>query len=411
MRPLFPNLSRDTRRILYACFFAFFMNGTMTTMMGSLLPDMKLAYHLSDSQSGLMLSGHSLGNLLACFLSGLVPLWLGRRRAIVTLSAALSLGFLMTLLYGNPVWLITAFVLTGVARGSISNFNNATVNRVTGGSPSASNLLHSFFAMGAISAPLLFLLARGVGGWQAAVVLLVLLGLTVTLNFSRVQLEDDRPDPADQAQKSLIFLHNGSFWISGGMMFFYLCAEYAINGWLVTYLQNKPELLAQFAANGGMGIMAYSQTMATLLWLIILVGRLASAALARRLPQKLLMMVSSVGVALFFTLLLLSASLPLVTVAVAGLGFCMAGICPMIYSDASYITNLYPMGTSTLLAIGSVGAMLMPALVGFMADAYGFAWGMRSILLGVGALLALSIWNYLRKPTPIASPVAAGAAQ
>ena len=91
------------------------------------------------------------------------------------------------------------------------------------------------------------------------------------------------------------------------MMFFYLCAEYAINGWLVTYLQNKPELLAQFAANGGMGIMAYSQTMATLLWLIILVGRLASAALARRLPQKLLMMVSSVGVALFFTLLLRQA--------------------------------------------------------------------------------------------------------
>ena len=99
----------------------------------------------------------------------------------------------------------------------------------------------------------------------------------------------------------MVFLRNGSFWISGGMMFFYLCAEYAINGWLVTYLQNKPELLAQFATDGGMGVMAYSQTMATLLWLIILVGRLFSAALARRLPSKLLMMVSSVGVALFFS--------------------------------------------------------------------------------------------------------------
>lgn len=411
MRTLFPNLSHDTRRILFVCCFAFFMNGTMTMMMGSLLPDVKLAYRLSDSQSGLMLAGHSAGNLLACFLSGLVPLWLGRRRAIVTLSAATSVGFLMTLLCGNPVWLIIAFALTGVARGSISNFNNATANRITGGNPSASILLHSFFAMGAIGAPLLFLLTRSLGGWQAAVALIILLGMTVTLNYSRIHLEDDRPDPTDQTQKSMVFLHNRSFWISGGMMFFYLCAEYAINGWLVTYLQNKPELLSQFAEDGGMGVMAYSQTMATLLWLIILIGRLFSAALARKLPQKLLMMVSSVGVALFFTLLLLSTSLPLVTVSVAGLGFCMAGICPMIYSDASYITNLYPMGTSMLLAIGSVGAILMPALVGFMADAYGFVWGMRSILLGVAALLALSVWNYIRKPTPIMSPAALGTAQ
>ena len=401
----FASLPKDTRRVLSTCFFAFFSNGLMTLMMGSVLPDLRSAYRLTDAQGGLMLAAHSAGNLAASLLSGLVPLWLGsRRRAIVMLSALAALGYGMLLLFGNPLWLMLAFAITGMSRGSISNFNNSTVNRMTAGNPSASNLLHSFFAAGAISAPLIFLVTFRIGGWQAAIVAIVVLGALVSLAFTRVRLTDDRPDRADGAQKSLRFLRNRTFLLLGGMMFFYLCAEYAINGWLVTYLQHKPALLAQFALSGGDGqqaLVTYSQTMATLLWAIILVGRLCSAVLARRLPQKLLMMAGSIGVLVFFTLLLLGEGIALVTLSVAGLGFCLSGICPMIYSDASYITNLYPMGTSAILGIGSIGAIIMPALVGIVADAYGFAGGMSAILIGVVALVALSILNYKLKPAPI----------
>lgn len=310
----------------------------------------------------------------------------------------------MMLVSGNPLWLITAFVLTGVGRGSISNFNNGTVNLVTGGSPTAINLLHSFFAIGAISAPLLFLLANRLSGWRAAILLTVALGAAVSFNFSRLHLPNDRPDRGDSRQKSMAFLRNRTYLLLAGMLFFYLCAEYAINGWLVSYLQSKPELLAQLQAGGQephTALVTYSQTMATLFWAIILVGRLVSATLARRVPQKLLIMLDSIGVTAFFVLLLLNNSIVIVTVAIIGLGFCMAGICPMIYSDASYITNRYPMGTSTLLAIGSVGAILMPALVGAIADAYGFTGGMSGILFGILALLVLAILNYWIKPQPV----------
>lgn len=400
----FRNLDQNTRRILNACFLAFFMNGLLTMMLGSVLPDMRVAYGLSDTQSGLLLSSHSAGNLVACFVSSLLPLWLGRRKSIVLLSALAAVGFSMMLVSGNPIWLMAAFVFTGMGRGSISNFNNTTVNRVTEGNPSDSNLLHSFFATGAISAPLVFLLASAIAGWRAAVVVIVVLGVVVAANFTRIRLPEDQPDRQDHAQKSLIFLRNPTFLILSGMMFFYLCSEYSINGWLVTFLQNKPALLEAFAATGNdaqAALVTYSQTMATLFWGIILAGRLSSAILARHWPQKLLMMVDSIGAALFFCLLLAGNSILLVTGAIAGLGFCMAGICPMIYSDASYITNRYPMGTSTLLAIGSVGAIFMPATVGMMADTYGFTGGMSSILIGVAALLILSILNYVVKPKPV----------
>ncbi len=404
MISFFKSLSKNTRRILGACFLAFFFNGLMTMMMGSLLPDLKASYRLTDTQIGLMLSGHSVGNLLACFLSGLMPLWLGKRKSITLLSAVAATGFAMMLVSGNPLWLITGFVFTGVGRGSISNFNNTTVNVTTGGSPAALNLLHGFFAVGAILAPLVFLLAGRLAGWYAAAGLIAGLGVAVAVYFSRLRLQGDQPDRRDTAQRSMVFLKNRTFMILAGMMFFYLCVEYAINGWLVTYLQNKPLLLIQFTARGGdaqAALATYSQTMATLLWSVILAGRLTNAVLVRKWPQKRLMMLNSIGVALFFGLFLLGNRIALVTLSVAGLGFCMAGICPMIYADASYITNRYPMGLSTLLAIGSLGGILMPGLVGVLADAYGFFGGMSVILIGVAALLVLSILNNRLKPVPV----------
>lgn len=224
MRSYLKNLPDNTRKIIATCFIAFFFNGTLSMMIGSLLPDLKAAYGLSDTQIGLMLSGHSAGNLIASLLSGLVPLWLGRRRSITLLSAASALGFSMMLVSGNPVWLILAFAFSGIGRGSVGNFNNYTINTATGGSPTASNLLHSFFAVGAIGAPLLFLLAVHVDGWQAAVVLVAVIGTVVSFAFSRLRLPQDRPDRRDQTQKSLIFLQNRTYLILGGMMFF-ICAQ------------------------------------------------------------------------------------------------------------------------------------------------------------------------------------------
>lgn len=393
MITLFKQLAKDQRRTLLACFFAFFVSGIFTLMMGSVLPDMKAAYQLSDTQSGLMLSAHSIGNLIAGFVSGLVPLLLGRRRSIVALSAFAGLGFLMMLLWGNPIFLILCFIFTGIGRGSISNFNNGTVSIVSGGSPVASNLLHAVFAIGAFSAPMIFLLLGGQGNWRTALLCVVALCCLSVFCFSRLRLEDDRPDPKDKANSTMVFLKNPSFLILGMMMFFYLCAEFSINGWLVTYLQNKEALLTSFPENTEAAIRAYSQSMATLLWVVILAGRLTCAVLATKVPQKTLMLVASIGVVGFFTLMLLGSSIAVVTISISGLGFCMAGICPMIYSDAGIFSNTYSMATSTLLAIGSSGAILMPAIVGATADAFGFAGGMATILVMVVLLLVCAILN------------------
>ncbi|MDD5897869.1 MAG: MFS transporter [Clostridia bacterium] len=389
-------LSKRERSILYTCFFAFFCNGSLALMMGSAIPDLKAAYQLSDTLSGLFLSAHSIGNLIAGFISGIVPLYLGQKKSILLLSSLAFIGFTMMIVWGNPVWLFLAFVFTGLGRGSVTNFDNRMVNQISGGSPVGTNLLHSCFAVGAILTPLIFLTISRCMGWRAAVGVVVLFGCVSLFNLSRMKLQQDHLDRLDKTNSTVCFLKNPSFLILAMMMFCYLCSEYAINGWLVTYIQNKESLLLGFGKTGDeltAAVKAYSQSMATLLWSVMLAGRLFCAWLSGHVHQKLLMMVSSFGVAAFYGLLLVSSTIPMATVCVAGLGFCMAGICPMIYSDAAIFTNTYPLATSFILGIGSGGAILMPTVVGSLAERFGFTGGMSAIFVTIVLLVVFSVLN------------------
>ncbi len=393
-------LDRQDKQALFTCFFAFFCNGTLALMMGSVMPDLKAAYNLSDTTSGLFLSAHSAGNLIGGLVGGLIPLWLGQKRSIFVLSGLAFIGYLMTIIAGWPAWLFLAFLLIGLSRGSISNFDNRMVNQLSGGSPAAANLLHSCFAVGAILTPLVFLTLRNAFSWQAGVSYVIVLFCVSLVNMACMQLKNDRPSPKDKQNSTLVFLRNPSFLILAAMMFCYLCSEYAINGWLVTYIQNKENLLADLAASGS-NAATYSQKMASLLWVVMLVGRLTCAMLSSKVSQKKMMLFSSVGVAIFYALMLSSTTMTMVSISVAGLGLCMAGICPMIYSDAAIFTNTYPMATSLLLVIGSVGGILMPTIVGSLAETYGFTGGMSAILVSVVLLMIFSVLNVAvktRKP-------------
>ena len=393
-------LDKTDRQVLTACFLMFVSSGFLALTMGSVLPGLSAEYGLSDSFSGLLLSLHSAGNLLAGLVSGLIPVYLGQKRSIILLSSLGFLGYSLITLTGLPALLILAFFIIGFGRGSITNFTNRQANLLSGGSPAATNILHACFAVGAIVAPLLFHLLSTAYGWRAGILAVVLICLAVWCNLFRIRIKNDRMDRKDKNNTTLVFLRNPSFLILVGMMFCYLASEYAVNGWLVTYIQSREELLSALSA-GGMSLAAFSQTMATLLWTVMLTGRLICAAIAPRFGQKKLMMIASFGMALFYALMLRAPSVQLVAISVAGLGLCMAGICPMIYSDAALFTNTYPLATSFLLALGSLGGIVMPTLVGSLADRSGFSAGMGAIFVTIVLLAVFSVLNVIvpvRKP-------------
>ena len=399
MFPFLQKLNKTEKSLLYTCFFAFLCNGLVTLLLGSLIPDLKATWGLSDTQSGVLLSAYSTGNLVAGFISGVIPLYLGRRRSIAMLSALCVVGMVIVALVGAPGLLFFGFLFAGTGRGSVTNFNNRMVNVLTDGSAAAANVLHSVFALGAVLSPMIFLALRGTIGWQAAPLFVAACCAVSVFNFARATVPDDHPSRAEKANRTLSFLREPGFLVSAAMLLFYICSEYAINGWLVSYIQHKESLIASFGLTGealDAAIRNYSQTMATLLWAVILVGRLTCAWLSQRVNPKKLMLIASICEAAGFAGMLLSNTIPMVTVCVAALGFFMAGICPMIYADAAHYTNTYSMATGALLVIASVGGIAMPTVVGVLADHHGFGGGMAAILGAIVLLAVFSAVNVIR---------------
>jgi len=352
------------------------------------LPMLSYEYQLSYSVSGFLLSSHSIGNLFSSFVAGLVPFYLGKKKSIMLLSSCILIGFAMMTVWGNPIWLIAAFWMTGFGRGSVSNFNNAMVNEISNSSTFALNLLHSFFAIGAFLAPFFVIACTrgGTSGWRTAVLLVVALGLFTLLSYTRMNIKNDKPVKGEKQKIDYGFLKQPHFWISAGLLFFYLCAENGINGWIVTYFI-KSEVMSK----------AYAQTLAGILWLVILIGRLICGALSSRVSKKAILLTTTSGVCAFFVLLISTANIVVITISIIGLGFFMAGIYPTTVANVGSTIKAYPMAMSVLLTIAGIGAIAMPSIVGTVAEFAGIAGGMSLITVAVIIMFVFAVVNAVRK--------------
>ena len=380
--------SHRLRRFV-SCYAAFIFNGILALTVGTLLPYIRDSYSLSYAFSGLLVSMHSMGNLFASFTAGILPIWLGRRRSIILFSSCYTIAFTLILLSSHPTVLAIAFFMSGMCRGAVSNFNNAEITMLAPGQGWALNALHASFAVGAFVAPMLVLLCTQVfGSWKLMCSLLVFFGILEVLIFVFIPLSVDRLDKTSKG-KDFGFLRRQTFWLTVLTLFFYLCAEQGVIGWMVTYFKDTGIMSA-----------AYAQSMASVLWVLILAGRLTSAWLCTRVhPGRLLVAMGS-GMVLFFLIVLMGQTLPVITFGIAGFGFSMAGLYPTRVSMTSDLMKEYPMSWSFILSFASLGSIIMPSIIGTVAETAGLQMGISTILLAVIAtffMTALALYLERKK--------------
>ncbi|SNS16918.1 Fucose permease [Anaerovirgula multivorans] len=383
----YTQLNKDERYILNCCFFVFAVNGLYSMILGSLLPLISVEYELNNTVSGGLISAHQAGNLIAGFIAGILPLYLGRKKSIIFLCSFVVMGFSIMILTGNPVLLILGFLFTGLSRGSISNFNNTIVNEISNSSPAALNILHSIFAVGALTSPFLVILSTNISGelgWKIAAGFIIILAIISMLLFSRMKI-GNTGKKSEKVKMSYEFLKNKDFCISAGILFFYLCAEATINGWMVKYFIDSSIMTIE-----------YAQMLASLLWVVILAGRLTCAFWGDRISKKVLLLITSCGTAAFYLLLLSTNNLKVITIAIMGLGFSMAGIYPTTISTVGNIIKSYPMAMGVLLMLGGIGAIIMPIITGALSDAFGIFAGMSAIVGAIVLMIICVILNVSR---------------
>lgn len=380
----YSNLDQESKYILNCCFFVFAVNGLYAMILGSLLPLISKEYGLNNTISGALLSAHQVGNLISGFIAGVLPVYLGRKKSVIFLCTFVIIGFAIMILTGNPVLLILGFLFTGLSRGSISNFNNAIVNEISNSSSSALNFLHSIFAVGALISPFLVIACTSIAGdkgWKLSSLVIILLAAISIFLFSRMKI-DDSAKKAENTKISYSFLKYKQFWISVAIFFFYLCAEAAINGWIVKYF-----------VDSGIMTTEYAQMLALLLWVVILAGRLTCVFISDRIPKNKLLLITSIGTSVFYILLLSTTNISVITIAIAGLGYSMAGIYPTTVSVAGNTIKSYPMAMGVLLMLGGIGAIVMPIVTGILSDAFGIFAGMSAIVVAIVCMIVFVILN------------------
>ncbi len=374
---------RAQNRLLRNVLFAFFVSGAASQPLGSFIPFLREQYGFSYDLSGVLLSCQSIGNLAAVLLAGVLPIYLGRRRAILTTAVWMAVGYVIFASgVGAPALLIAACLMTGLARGGNSNFANTMISTLPGDKATRGyNLLHGCFAVGALLSPLVLVFCTGRWpgfGWRVVAVLLAALCLSQLAVYAKMPLPQE---PQGKSIKTVdrSFLKVKQFWLGSAMLFFYISVEYAIVGWLVSYFQDTGVLDPN-----------YAQMMNSLLWLVIFCGRMVGAAITGKVSRNKLLLIDGVGFFACFLLMFLSRTPGPIVAGLMGVGLFMATIYPTAFAFGSDCIRGNDLGCSIMIFTGSAGGIITPFLVGQVAERAGIRAGMGLVAVFT-ALLLLSI--------------------
>lgn len=383
-------MERKYKLIFAGCFYAYFVNGMASLMLGAAMPMILSEYSMGYDKGGMLLSFHSIGSLIASFIAGILPVYLGRKNSIVMLSSAWVIGFAGMLITKSPLMLMVMFLFTGIGRGGINNNNNAVVNDITDGDPKALNLLHTFFAVGAFMAPFLVSLCIVSGlGWKFAIGVVIVMAVTMVSIYAFMNISNERGKRKSKElndSKSLGFLSSMDFYLASGILFFYSGAENAVNGWVVTYLKDT-------------GIMSttLAQAVLSILWVVIIFGRLFCGYLSKYVDKRSILLGSAVGSAAFFVLFMLSSEIWAIIACIMGLGLCFSGIYPTAIANAGGVIKGSGLGMGILLAVAGTGGIIMPYITGVIAENVGIAGGMTSISIFIALLFIFTLANRFRR--------------
>lgn len=376
------------KQIFIRCCYGYSVSGMAVLVIGAILPSVIAEAGISFLAAGGLLSVMAVGNLLASFLFPVMVPAMGRRFSITVMTAMAPLCLLgLTLLLPLPV-MYGIMLVYGLVRGSVTIINNAAVNDIyDGGAAGKLNLLHCSFAVGAFLAPFLTAVLLKLGfGWRSVVYLLIFITATSALTYGTMdysllneRARDAAPLKQSGKREGREFLKSFQFHCIALILFFYLGVENCINGWFVTYLQNT-------------GVMSetYATTLVSVTWLVIMAGRLVCASLSGRMRRSSLILINALGSGICFFLLISTKSLPLITLALIGFGFFLAGIYPTCIADAGPLIQGSTFGMSVLTAISAMGGILTPQIVGGAADHVGIVAAIGILVVNVILVILLA---------------------
>lgn len=140
-------------------YLAFFVSGICAISCGVIVSLLQESRGLDYGIIGTLLSAMNIGNLVAGFLTGLLPAKLGTKPTVLLLTAGYALGYALMLPHGGAALLALGWLLVGLAKGCAMNTCTLLVGDNAPDRTKGMNTMHACYACGALLCPVLAALA------------------------------------------------------------------------------------------------------------------------------------------------------------------------------------------------------------------------------------------------------------
>jgi MFS family permease len=368
-------------RIAIAVFF--FVSGFGFATWASRIPTIQQQLYLNEAQLGAVLFAMPAGLMLTLPLTGFLLRRFSSR--YIMISGALLFNLVMCLVgFVNQTWQLVVLLF---CFGSARNLFNISANAQSIGvqalySRSIIASLHGIWSIAGFSAAAIgtLVVSANIGtSWHFSVVSILLTSLCCYFFKDSVhQL------PSPHERKGGFVWPDRTMLKFGLVTFASMACEGTMYDWAAIYLRKAT------GATDGLATAGYAIYMVAMT-----LGRFTGDRLANSIGVKTMLRYSGM---LMFSGLLLAATLPYTYIAALGfilVGFGVSCVVPMTFSMAGKVKNMS--GGPAIAAVSTVGYfgfLIVPPVVGFIAEALHLRWSFALMsLLGILILWMVGKWR------------------
>lgn len=358
----------EERRATVGYYLGFLILGLVLAVLGPTLPGLARQTGTQLGQISILFVARSLGGFAGAILAGRLYDRRSGHPVLATTVGAMALGLFLIPFIPRLELLSLLFFFLGITEGNLDVGTNTLIVWVHGRRVGPyMNGLHFFFGVGAFVSPIIIaqvLLRSDSVAWGYWI--LALLALPVLAWYLRLpspspagQLQSGNPSRVDWRLVILIALFLG----------LYVGAEVSFGGWIYSYavaLDLASEATAAYLTSA--------------FWGAFTLGRLISIPLAAYLRPRTVLIMDLLGALLSAGVIVIAYRTPLALwLGTIAIGLTLASIFPTVLSLAERRMPITGRVTSWFFVGASLGAMILPWLMGQLFSSL----GPQSIMSGI----------------------------
>jgi len=356
------------------------------TMLGPLMPMIINVYKIRLSYGGLIVVFQNIGGILSVALGGILADRI--KKSSIIIAAYIVYGASLLLISTSPVYglLLVLFFTLGAGNRMVDSVTNAFIADMHPEKRGIYlNMLHGFYAIGALLGPLYsqYLINRGIA-WNRIFsilsficALVLILFLVMLKKFPPVYISKSKTKNTDLSK----VMKNPAIWMLCLIMVTNSANQSSINTWWVMYMQDYIKAL-----------ISISSISLSVFWAGIILGRFICSYFTRYIKPKHVLIWGNLSGGIILTLSIMIGKPIFLVIAVGLTGFLTGAVIPMLVTIAC---EWYPQNSGTASSMiffsGSLAQIFFPWLIGYVIEGFSFKSGITitGVILLIGFLISL----------------------